>query len=49
MGSMESLHFREGIVQKEAAYLESGGQLIFPLPRLEIVQAKEVRTQLAGR
>lgn len=42
-------HFREGIVQKEAAYLESGGQLIFPLPRLEIVQAKEVRTQLAGR
>ena len=42
-------HFREGIVQKEGAYLESGGQLIFPLPRLEIVRAKEARTQLAAR
>jgi hypothetical protein len=42
-------HFREGIVQKETAYLESGGKLIFPLPTLEIVQAKEARTWSASR
>jgi hypothetical protein len=42
-------HFREGIVQKETAFLESGGQLIFPLPHLEIVQVKEARTQRASR
>ena len=30
-------HFRQGIVQKESAYLERGGQLIFPLPALEVV------------
>lgn len=30
-------HFREFIVTKEAAFLESGGQLIFPLPEIEIV------------
>jgi hypothetical protein len=30
-------HFREFIVNKEAAFLESGGQLIFPLPEIEIV------------
>ena len=29
-------HFREGIVQKEKPYLESGGKLIFPLPELEV-------------
>ena len=29
-------HFREGIIQKESAYLESGGKFIFPLPELEI-------------
>lgn len=30
-------HFRDFIVTKEAAFLESGGQLIFPLPEIEIV------------
>jgi hypothetical protein len=30
-------HFRQGIVQKESAYLERGGQLIFPLPALEVI------------
>jgi len=30
-------HFKEFILQKEAAYLESGGQLIFPLPEIEII------------
>jgi NDP-4-keto-2,6-dideoxyhexose 3-C-methyltransferase len=30
-------HFRDGIVKKEQAYLEAGGRLIFPLPKLEVV------------
>lgn len=30
-------HFRDGIVTREKAYLNGGGQLIFPLPRIETV------------
>ena len=30
-------HFRANIVQREQAYLRGGGQLIFPLPQIEIV------------
>jgi hypothetical protein len=30
-------HFRDNIVQREQAWLRGGGQLIFPLPRIEIV------------
>jgi hypothetical protein len=30
-------HFRQGIVEREAEYLASGGKLIFPLPEIEIV------------
>ena len=30
-------HFREVIVEREAAYLESGGRLIFPLPEIEVI------------
>ena len=30
-------HFRENILKREQSYLESGGNLIFPLPELEIV------------
>lgn len=30
-------HFKETILQREAAYLASGGKLIFPLPEIEIV------------
>lgn len=30
-------HFKEGIVQRERAFLERGGRLIFPLPEIEIV------------
>lgn len=30
-------HFREGIIRREAAYLEAGGQLVFPLPHIDIV------------
>jgi hypothetical protein len=32
-------HFRTGIVQREQAYLASGGRLVFPLPQLEVVSA----------
>ena len=32
-------HFRNGLVAREKAYLQSGGRLIFPLPRIEIVTA----------
>ena len=30
-------HFRRNIVQKETAFLAAGGNLVFPLPKLEIV------------
>ncbi len=30
-------HFRDFIVRKEAAYLRSGGRLVFPLPEISIV------------
>jgi hypothetical protein len=30
-------HFKEGIVQRERAFLDRGGRLIFPLPEIEIV------------
>ena len=32
-------HFRDNIVQREESYLNSGGKLLFPLPRIEIVSA----------
>ena len=33
-------HFRENILKREQAYLAAGGNLIFPLPELEIVYGK---------
>jgi C-methyltransferase C-terminal domain/Putative zinc binding domain/Methyltransferase domain len=30
-------HFRDNIVQREQAYLRSGGKLVFPLPEIEVV------------
>ena len=30
-------HFKENIVKREAAYLNAGGKMIFPLPEIEIV------------
>ena len=30
-------HFKDSIVKREAAYLASGGKLIFPMPEIEIV------------
>lgn len=34
-------HFRDNIVQREQAYLAAGGQLVFPLPRIETVGADD--------
>jgi hypothetical protein len=34
-------HFREEIIQREDEYLNKGGQLIFPLPKFDIVSKKE--------
>ena len=30
-------HFKEGILQREAEFLASGGRMIFPFPEIEIV------------
>lgn len=30
-------HFRKGILERETAYLASGGHFVFPLPTVEIV------------
>ena len=32
-------HFRAEFIQREIAFLNQGGQLVFPLPEFEIVQA----------
>jgi NDP-4-keto-2,6-dideoxyhexose 3-C-methyltransferase len=32
-------HFRDGILERERTWLESGGRFVFPLPRLEVVGA----------
>lgn len=31
-------HFRNNLIQRESAYLGRGGKLIFPLPRIEVVE-----------
>jgi NDP-4-keto-2,6-dideoxyhexose 3-C-methyltransferase len=31
-------HFRAGIVRREADYLAAGGKLVFPLPRIDVVE-----------
>lgn len=33
-------HFRDGIIEKETAFLEAGGKFIFPLPNMEIYPAE---------
>jgi hypothetical protein len=30
-------HFKNGIIEREAEYLHSGGKMIFPFPEIEIV------------
>ena len=32
-------HFRENLLQREAAYIQAGGKMIFPLPTIEVVEA----------
>jgi GDP-D-mannose dehydratase len=34
-------HFREGIITREAEYLQGGGTLIFPFPHFELVSKKK--------
>lgn len=41
-------HFRDGIVRKEQEYLQSGGKLIFPLPKLQTVSANATDTVWHG-
>jgi hypothetical protein len=36
-------HFRSGIIDREAAYLARGGKLVFPLPRVEVVDRMSAR------
>ena len=36
-------HFRKNLMQREAAFLASGGRMIFPLPKIEIVGADVLR------
>ena len=33
-------HFRGGIVEREKSFLESGGKILFPLPRIEVVSSE---------
>jgi NDP-4-keto-2,6-dideoxyhexose 3-C-methyltransferase len=33
-------HFRDAFIQRERAFLEAGGKLVFPLPRFEVVDAR---------
>lgn len=32
-------HFRDGLLQREADFVQGGGKLLFPLPRIELVPA----------
>lgn len=34
-------HFRPTIIEREAGYLAAGGQLVFPLPRIEVFEASK--------
>ena len=37
-------HFRDGILKREQAFLQGGGEFIFPLPRIERVSAQGTRS-----
>jgi|tagenome__1003787_1003787.scaffolds.fasta_scaffold20898343_1 hypothetical protein len=37
-------HFRNGILRREQAFLQNGGQFIFPLPKIEVVSKSQNRT-----
>ncbi len=34
-------HFRKNLIQREAAYLQRGGRMIFPLPEIQVVAAPD--------
>jgi hypothetical protein len=34
-------HFRQNLLEREASFLASGGEMIFPLPRIEVVDLAE--------
>jgi hypothetical protein len=38
-------HFRSNLIAREREFLERGGQMIFPLPEIEVVGAEALRTQ----
>jgi len=38
-------HFRKNLVEREAAFLADGGQMIFPLPQIEIVSQEKGANQ----
>ena len=40
-------HFRDNIVERERAWLEAGGQFVFPLPQLEVVGGKAATRRAA--
>jgi len=31
-------HFKQNLLEREAAFLQAGGKMIFPLPRIEVVE-----------
>jgi len=41
-------HFRDEIVDRESAFLEGGGRLIFPFPHFEIVAKKKQKCLITG-
>ncbi|MBL8012258.1 MAG: class I SAM-dependent methyltransferase [Candidatus Omnitrophica bacterium] len=34
-------HFKDNIIQRERAYLDSGGALVFPLPQIEVISKQK--------
>lgn len=42
-------HFREGILRREAKFLDSGGEFLFPLPSIDLVSRQGTRTLWRAR
>ncbi len=41
-------HFRDGIIKREKDFLDKGGEIVFPLPRFEVVSQKGSHYPKAG-
>ena len=41
-------HFRENLVAREQEFLHRGGRMIFPLPAIDVVETKLLRTGSSG-